>query len=519
MYKFTEKNKGFILKTSIFATGCAGIVAEFVLSTLATYLIGNAVFQWAFIMSVMLFAMGVGSRLSRFFTINLLDSFILVELILSVLCASSVVVAYGFFSNIVYPGFVIYIYAFIIGLLIGLEIPIVTRLNDSYEHLRVNISGVLEKDYYGSLAGGLFFAFIALPYLGLKYTPVILGGINLIVANMLIWFFYPFIKKPVKVIILSVTSFLLIVVILIFANDIIIYGEQKQYRDKIVLSKQTQYQKIVITKWRKFYWLYINKQEQFSTFDEEKYHEPLVHPAMKISPDISQVLVLGGGDGLCAREILKHKRVRKITLVDLDPEMTKLSQTDSVMLKINKKSMINDKVEIINQDASKYIKNSESMYGVIIVDLPDPDSIDLMNVYSRSFYKHIKKHLIKGGVFVTQASSPYFSRKAFLCILKTVRSAGFVTVAYHNQIPTMGEWGWVIGVNIENRVQTDLKKLLLSITFDDIKTKFINKNAMISMVHFGKGVFDSEYNKSININTEINPVLYRYYTNDTWEVY
>ncbi len=519
MYRFTEKNRGFILKTSIFATGCAGIVAEFVLSTLATYLIGDAIFQWALIMSVMLFAMGVGSRLSRLFTVNLLDSFILVELFLSVICASSVVIAYGLFSNIVYPGIVIYVYAFIIGLLIGLEIPMVTRLNNSYEQLRVNISGVLEKDYYGSLLGGLFFAFIALPYLGLKYTPVILGTINLIVANMLIWFFYPLIKKPVKVTVLSLFSFLLIIVISVFASDIIIYGEQKQYRDKIILSKQTQYQKIVITKWKEFYWLYINKQEQFSTYDEEKYHEPLVHPAMKISPDVSSVLVLGGGDGLCAREILKHKKVRKITLVDLDPEMTVLSQTDPVMLKINKKSMINDKIEIINSDASKYIKNSQSLYGVIIADLPDPDSIDLMHVYSRSFYMHIKKHLIKGGVFVTQATSPYFSKKAFLCILKTVRAAGFTAIAYHNQIPTMGEWGWVIGINIKSRVEADLKKQILTIAFDDIKTKFINRNAMISMINFGKGILDSDHEGIIKVNTEINPVLYRYYASGTWEMY
>ncbi len=519
MYRFTEKNRGFILKTSIFATGCAGIVAEFVLSTLATYLIGDAIFQWALIMSVMLFAMGVGSRLSRLFTVNLLDSFILVELFLSVICASSVVIAYGLFSNIVYPGIVIYVYAFIIGLLIGLEIPMVTRLNNSYEQLRVNISGVLEKDYYGSLLGGLFFAFIALPYLGLKYTPVILGTINLIVANMLIWFFYPLIKKPVKVTVLSLFSFLLIIVISVFASDIIIYGEQKQYRDKIILSKQTQYQKIVITKWKEFYWLYINKQEQFSTYDEEKYHEPLVHPAMKISPDVSSVLVLGGGDGLCAREILKHKKVRKITLVDLDPEMTVLSQTGPVMLKINKKSMINDKIEIINSDASKYIKNSQSLYGVIIADLPDPDSIDLMHVYSRSFYMHIKKHLIKGGVFVTQATSPYFSKKAFLCILKTVRAAGFTAIAYHNQIPTMGEWGWVIGINIKSRAEADLKKQILTIAFDDIKTKFINRNAMISMINFGKGILDSDHEGIIKVNTEINPVLYRYYASGTWEMY
>jgi len=195
---YNSRSKSIALKASLFATGCAGIVAEFVLSTLATYLIGNAIFQWTIVMSLMLFAMGLGSHASRFFKKNLLDVFILVEFLLSILCAVAAELAYGLAAFTHYTGLIIYSQAFIIGCLIGLEIPLVTRLNDDYEELRVNISGVMEKDYFGALFGGLLFAFLALPYLGMTYTPIILGSINFLVASFLLWKFLFFNqrKKP-----------------------------------------------------------------------------------------------------------------------------------------------------------------------------------------------------------------------------------------------------------------------------------------------------------------------------------
>ncbi|ETR74685.1 MAG: spermidine synthase [Candidatus Magnetoglobus multicellularis str. Araruama] len=183
-----------ILKIALFATGCAGIIAEFVLSTLATYLSGNAVFQWTLVMSFMLFAMGVGSRLSRMFKTALLEWFIMTEFLLSIACATSAVIAYGLAAIIQPINLLIYTQGIIVGTLIGLEIPLVTRINESYENLRINISNVMEKDYYGSLIGGIIFAFVALPYLGLTYTPIILGCINFIVATLVLWRFMPLIR-------------------------------------------------------------------------------------------------------------------------------------------------------------------------------------------------------------------------------------------------------------------------------------------------------------------------------------
>jgi spermidine synthase len=512
-------NIGIVLKIAIFATGCAGIVAEFVLSTLATYLLGNAVVQWTLVMSLMLFAMGVGSRLSRFFCRRLLDTFILIEFSLSVLCAVSAVLVYSLSAFIEYTALLIYLLAFGIGALIGFEIPLVTRINDGYEELRINISGIMEKDYYGALAGGMLFVFVALPYLGLTYTPIVLGAINFGVASLILWRFYELLERKKSLV--SAFGFVVVflTVLAVLARPIILYGEQRKYRDKIIYTAQSPYQKIVMTQWKNHYWLYLNGQEQFSTYDEERYHEPLVHPAMKLSPGIQDVLILGGGDGLALREVLKYNRVQSVTLVDIDPVMTELGRRHPILVSINKGSLANPKVRIINQDAAQFVQEDTHLYGVIIIDLPDPDSIDLMHVYSKNFYETLRHHLIRGGVLAAQATSPYFSQKAFLCILKTIQHAGFTVLPYHNHIPTMGEWGWVLGVDEQAADPDQLKSAVARHQFNDVETRYINQDAVISMTHFGKGILDESLLSDIIVNTEINPVLHRYYLSGQWGVY
>jgi spermidine synthase len=508
-----------VLKIAIFATGCAGIVAEFVLSTLATYLIGNAVFQWTIVMSLMLFAMGLGSRLSKLFTYRLLDTFILVEFGLSILCSSSAVLAYGLAAYTAHINLIIYLMAMVIGALIGFEIPLVMRLNDAHEELRTNIAAVMEKDYYGSLLGGLFFAFFALPYLGLTYTPIILGAINFLVASLLLWSFFHLIQRKKVVVSAFAASCLFLIFLAVLAKPIIMYSEQRQYKDKIIYAQQTPYQKIVITQWKDYYWLFINGQEQFSSFDEEKYHEPLVHPAMKLSANRDKILILGGGDGLALREVLKYSDVKSVTMVDLDPAMTDLAAKHSVLVDINNASMNDPRLKVVNQDAGAFLKEDDHYYGAVIIDLPDPDTIELMHLYCVNFYRLVARHLRPGGVMVTQATSPYFSRQAFLCIIKTIKKAGFTCLAYHNQIPTMGEWGWVLGVKDAAMDEQTLKQRVLAADFDDLDTRFLNDDAMVSMVHFGKGIIEQNQMDKLKVNTQLNPILQRYYQANTWDMY
>ncbi len=515
--KFNSRNRA--LQICLFATGCSGIVAEFVLSTLATYLIGNATFQWTMIMSIMLFAMGLGSRFSRYFKDNLFDTFVFVEFMLSCLCALSAVISFGLSVQIESNEIVIYPLSFFIGTLIGLEIPIVTRLNSEYEELRANISSVLEMDYFGSLLGGVAFAFLFLPYLGFSFTPVLLGSINFLVASWLLWSFFDLARFKKSLIFSFAICLAVIGCAAFFAKDMILFSEQKKYKDTIIYSKQTRYQKIVMTRWKKYYWLYINGQEQFSTYDEEKYHEPLVHPAMKIASSHSDILILGGGDGLAAREIFKYNDVKSLTLVDLDPVMTDLAKNYPVLRKINLRSMSDKRIKIINMDGSAFLNKTKRLFNVVFIDLPDPDSMDLMHLYSYSLYENIRKHLARGGVLVTQATSPFFANKAFLCINKTMKAAGFSTLPYHNQVPTLGEWGWVLGVNKNDLTKEKLRNIALHLKFNDIKTRYLNHDAMISMIYFGKETFNKKTVDKISINTEADPVLYRYYQQGSWGVY
>jgi len=506
-----------ILKIAIFATGVSGIVAEYILSTLASYFLGDSIIQWTLIVSVMLFSMGLGARISKHISENLLPKFIFIEFILSIFVSFSSLIVYLLAAQSAYLGVIIYSQSILVGLLIGMEIPIVIRLNNQFEVLKVNISSVLEKDYYGSLVGGLFFAFVGLPYLGLTYTPFVLGSLNFIIALLLFIVLYKHINKYRKTITASI--FLVSTIILLgayFAKPIILYGEQKKYKEKVILTKQSKYQRIVITQWKNDFFLFINSNKQLSTLDEEMYHEPLIHPIMHLAKEHKNILVLGGGDGCAVRELLKYKDIENITLVDLDPEMTKLAQTNEILLNINDSSLLNKKVTIINKDGFNFIENTDKYFDVIIIDLPDPRTVELARLYSLEFYSLCNQHLKNNGFIITQAGSPYYASRSFRTIDKTLSAANFNTLKIHNQILTFGEWGWIIGTKQLSKKQ--LRNSFLSLNLNDIDTKWINNEALNLLASFGKDIFD-DTKDSIIVNKISNPVLYRTYLNGKWDYY
>lgn len=511
------KFKSNILKLCLFATGLSGIVAEYILATLATYFLGDSVFQWAMIVSVMLFSMGLGSRLSQYFKTSLLKKFIFIEFALSILVAFSSLCTYTIAAFTDYTVLIIYGMGIIIGILIGIEIPMVVRLNKEFESLRVNIASVIEKDYYGCLAGGLFFSFVGLPILGLTYTPFVLGFINFLVALALLYLVKNNVVKKLRNKLYFAAGIVVVVLLagVLNAKPVIDWGEQSRYKDKIIFSKQSKYQRIVLTNWNDHYWLYLNGNQQLSTLDEAMYHEPLVHPVMKLTEG-KNILLLGGGDGCAAREILKYKNVESITVVDLDPAMTDLAKNHEVLKSLNNDSFNNKKVTIHNKDAYVFLENHLGFYDAIIIDLPDPRTVELGRLYSYEFYKMCYKHLRPNGLIITQAGSPYYATSAFKCINKTLGKAGFNTVPLHNQIVTMGEWGWMMGSKTDS--SEVLKKKLKSLTFEDIPTKWINNEAMDLITSFGKlSMFSKD--SIIEANQIHNPVLYKYYLKGNWEVY
>ena len=521
--EYLKQNKNSLtLKIAIFATGFAGIVAEYILSTLATYFIGNSVFQWTMIVSLMLFFMGIGSRLSKYIKTELITKFLFLEIALSLTVSFSSILVYTSAALSEFYPILIYGLCVFIGLLIGLEIPLVIRINKEYEDFKTNISSVLENDYYGSLLGGVFFAFIGLPILGLTYTPFVLGFVNLGVALLVARLMYSKLSAAEKWKVRLSIGFSIVAIGIGLANtqSIIQWGEQKKYRDKVVYSEQSAYQKIVLTEWKNDHWLYLNGNLQFCSIDEVMYHEPLVHPIMQLAQHPQNILILGGGDGCAVREVLKYKSVESIDMVDLDPAMTDLGKNHPILQSINKKSMHSDKLTIYNKDAYVFLEQDKAhFYDVIIIDLPDPRSVELSRLYSQEFYQICKRKLRPNGFIITQAGSPYFATNAYNCINKTMTSAGFSTVKMHNQVLSMGEWGWILGAKNTRLTPETLKKTLKGLAFNELETQWINTEAMLLLTSFGKESAFELPDTNIEINQIHNPVLQKYYLKGNWDLY
>ena len=495
------------LKLSIFLTGFSGIVAEYLLSTIASYLLGDSVFQWTIVISIMLLAMGLGARCSKSIKEDLLlDALLVIELMLSLLVSFCAFIAY---SQAPYPNrlpFVIYFISFLIGFLIGTEIPIAVRINKSFEELRKNISSILEKDYLGALPGGILYGYVFLPHLGLIYTPSIIGMLNLSVAGLLFLGFKNRIKKfflfPFGI------CFLIIVLFTVLAKPIFLYAEQRLYRDPIIFLKQTKYQKIVLTKWRNYYLLYLDGHLQLSSVDENRYHEALVHiPASLTNP--KKVLIIGGGDGCALREVLKYP-VSEVDLVDIDKDMIEFAKNNPIMQKINKRSLWDKRVKIFAQDGFIFVKKVKKLYDLVIIDLIDPRNPSSARLYSQEFYRNIYNILTPNGVMITQATSPFFARKAFCCILNTVKSAGFFAYPLRINIPSFGEWGFVLGikhnVDIEKRIKTH---------FNENLTTYLTKKLAISCLYMEKN-FSC---KDIEVSTLLKPSVLKYYDDKMWEIW
>ncbi|WP_282080470.1 polyamine aminopropyltransferase [Aquimarina algiphila] len=508
-------NKGFWLKIAIFATGISGLTSEFILSTLASYFIGNVIVQWTVVLSIMLFAMGIGSRMSRLITKKILLTFLGIEFLLSILISFSPLLVYAIASKTEFIHIIIYGLALLVGFCIGFEIPLATRLNETYEPLNKNISNIMSWDYIGSLIGGLLFAFWGLPELGITNTAFVFGALNFVVAILLFLNYRNTLFKEKKWIITSILALVSLLSIgFIKSEDIVLYSEQSRYKDKIVYQEQSKYQHIIVTQWKEHYWLYINGNQQLSTFDEFLYHEPMVHPIMALTPEHKNILIIGGGDGFNVKELLKYENVQTITLVDLDPAMTRLGKEFEGIVKFNESALSDPKVTIVNGDGFTFLEKNEAFYDIILVDLPDAKTIEINKLYSLEFYHLIHHALRQNGHIITQAGSPYYATKAFYCIDKTMKAAGFTNLQMHNQVLTLGEWGWILGSKKYTKEQ--MIKRLKQTSYERLNNKWLNKESIDLITSFGKPLIDTT---KIEINTINSPMLYKYYLDGNWDMY
>ncbi|RMH69009.1 MAG: polyamine aminopropyltransferase [Gemmatimonadetes bacterium] len=536
-----------VLYLSMFAMGACGIAYEYTLSKVAADLLGNSTRQWAIIIGVMMFFMGLGADLQKYFSDrHLFDKFIVIEVLLGILGGFGPIILLNVFGKW-YSHYALVQYVFIcsIGLLIGFEIPLLARINESYMHeLKVNIGGILKMDYIGALFGALAWILILPKFFTLIEMGFVLGIFNIGVAALTLFYFRRLVGQKLWIGILTALSLVMLLTGLNQGRNWTRYAEQYLYRDRIIFSHTTDYQHIVLTKSpANDLSCYINGHLQFNSFDEHIYHENLVHPALSIAPQRERILVLGGGDGLAVREILKYPEVTSVTVCDLDPQMTGLAQTQPDLVQLNRGSLLDSRVmvlrnhalvpagqetlyvenqqkpysgetgavavvQVINMDAAKFIEQISGVYDVIIIDFPDPNSIELAKLYSRKFYTDLRRKLSADGILVQQATSPVHAKEAFLCIGRTMQAAGLAVVPYHDNVPSFGEWGWWIGGRADRYSASHIRERLNRIDHLPADRKYLTPSVIRSTLIFGQNQLKSDFQ---DINTIVTNRVYDYY--------
>jgi len=483
--KKDNRTKEIALLFGTFLIAICGLIYELIEGTLSSYLLGDSIYHFSLVIGLFMSSMGVGAWLSRFIDNQLELAFVRLQLAIALLGGFSAFILFFTFAYIDNYDAFLYLITISLGAMLGVEIPLIIRILEEGFSLKTNISNVFTVDYIGALFASLLFPLILVPQLGLMQTSFLFGLLNLFVGAMAWYIFKERLGK--KYILYLLTVFVILVSGFWQSNKLTSMIENKLYRNDIIYSEQTSYQKIVITAKDNRLQCYINGSIQFDTIDEYRYHESLIHPIMLNTPQHNNILIVGGGDGMALREVLKYDNVKKVTLVDLDPAMTKLFKENPKLSQLNHHAYDNPKVTVVNQDAWKFIEKSDTLYDVIVLDLPDPNNISLSRLYSQTFYKILTNHLSRSGAMVTQASSPLFTRKAFWSVKKTMQSTGLQTKAYHTYVPSFGEWGFVMA----SKLKIDFNQKPMD------NLKYLNNKVLQRMTIFEKDIseLDVEPNK------------------------
>ena len=540
-----QRRERFALGVIMFLLGGCGLAYEYTLSKIASDLLGNSVQQWATMIATMLFAMGMGAdRQKHTPEAEVADRLVSTQVWLAVLGGFGPLVMIHGFALLPQLYIVIqYGLAFAVGLLIGYEIPLMMRINEQAEpQMRFNLAQVLKMDYVGALVGALLWTFLLIRYLSIDRISFVVGLATMVSSILCYVLYRKKLSRPRTRVFEILGGAALVTVGLIIGRDLTLKAEQFLYRDPIVTSITTPFQHIVLTENQSGnVCCYINGHLQFNAADEQIYHENLVHPAMHLSDRRKRVLILGGGDGLALREVLRYPEVKVVTLVDLDPMMTAMASSDPKLVRLNEGSMTDPRVtrraasgvsqgasyrniqssqyerfpsvfhetatlHVVNLDAAEFVKSVNESYDVVIMDFPDPNSPDLAKLYGRPFYDHLEHMLDPGGVIVQQSGSCVQAREAFLCIGRTLTAAGFGAVPYHDNVPSFGEWGWWIAVKGKPAAET--RAALSGLEPLQSPTRYLTSELVAASLVFGKDQLASNHRDFTSLT---EPRVYHYH--------
>ncbi len=503
----SERAGALILLLSVFVLAVCGLVYELIAeSALSSYLLGDSVTQFSLVIGLFLTAMGVGSYLSRFIQQDLLPWFVGIEAVVGIVGGLTPLAGFATFAFTELYVPTLFLLVFLVGMLIGMEIPLMIRILQHVGSLRVTVANVLAVDYIGAFAASILFPFALLPHLGLVRAGLVMGLSNVAVAGLLIHRFGSELgtaKRKLRI--LTGTAAVILSAGLVLEGYLVTYLENQLYQDEVIFARDTSYQRLVLTRWKDDYRLYLNGHLQFSSIDEYRYHETLVHPAMSLLPQAKKVLVLGGGDGMAVREVLKHTAVEQIDLVDIDPAVTDLFRSHPRLAELNGHSLSDPHVHIHNEDAMRYLEQSTELYDVVIMDLPDPSEPAIGKLYSQPFFRLVGKRLAAGGLLAGQATSPFRSREAFWCIVHTLQSAQcgggetFQVRPYHTIVPTFGTWGFVLA----GRNLPSVDKIPI-----EIPTRYLTSEMLPSLFTFPTDMAEVETPVS-RLNDAVVTRLYR----------
>lgn len=284
------------------------------------------------------------------------------------------------------------------------------------------------------------------------------------------------------------------------------FSEQHSYEDKVVFHSHTYRHELTLVQWKKYYWLFMDGLKNLSSVDDYLFYEPFIHPAVHLCDTCSRVLVLGGENGCAVRELLKYSYINRIDVIPYDTTYLNISRANPVFKKINNNSLTDQRVNVIKGNIDRFITRPDPVYDLIVIDLPDPKSLEYNQFYIRKFYRYCFKKLNDKGVLVTQAGSPFYAPRAYVAIGNTVRDAGFSVIPIHNQVMTLSEWGWMIGVKNQN-IEIAMN-ILLRTKFRGIRTKWLDREAVKLITSFGKS---PDFDDTVSVNTLDNPVVFNYY--------
>ncbi len=465
------------LLASVFVVAACGLVYELAAGALASYLLGDSVLQFSTVIGAYLFAMGVGSYLSRYFERQLVAHFLRIELLVGLIGGLLPAALFALHSVAADSfRFALYALVLVVGTLVGLEIPLVMRIlkrhfSERYA-LKDLVSQVLTFDYLGALAVAIAFPLVMVPQLGLIRTGLFFGLFNAAVAVWALWLFRGELRRLGAHVLACVFTVAVLVAAFLGADRITHWAEDRFYGDNIVFSETSPYQRVVVTSGATGVRLYLNGNLQFHSRDEYRYHEALVHPALAAHGAPKRVLVLGGGDGMVVREVLRHAGVEEVVLVELDPHMTRLFAEQPLLRRLNADALHSPKLRIVNADAFGWLERTPGSYDVIVVDFPDPTNFAIGKLYTTSFYKLLDEHLAASGYAVVQTTSPLVARRSFWTVATTIEAVGLTATPYHAHVPSFGEWGFIVASRRPWRMPTVLPEGLRFLGVDGLPALF-----------------------------------------------